>query len=102
MLTIDRRLNECIYVGNTKIEILDIKERDVLIEIDDKTIRLKHGQNIRIGDTEVFMLRKLRSGVQLGFDGPRSTTILRGELYEKGKGLKYIDNSTKQFPSGNF
>jgi len=32
-----------------------------------------------------------------------SITIMRGEIYETNKGnSKYTDNSTKQFPSGEF
>ena len=99
MLIIDRKIGEDIYVGNKKISVIDIKDRSVIVTVEKKTMRIKHGQSIMIGNTEMLLSEYFNHKVRLGFDGPRSTTILRGELYEN-KNNKYIDNSTKQFPSG--
>ena len=102
MLTIYRFLEESIYIGDKKMTLKGIQDRSVIVEIDKKTFRIKHGQNISIGTTDIFLLKMLgENKVEFGFEGPRSTNILRGELYEKGN-IKYIDNSTKQFPSGDF
>ncbi len=101
MLTIYRKLNESIYIGDKKIVLIDIKNRSAVINFDEKNVRIKHGQHISIGTTDLYVLKVMDKKIEFGFDGPRTTTILRGELYEKGS-AKYIDNSTKQFPSGDF
>lgn len=102
MLTVDRKIGESVHVGRTVIVVKDIKDRSVLVEVGDLEYRIKHGQSVKIGDAEVFLIKFFNNKVRLGFSAHRSIRILRSELLDEGESLKYIDNSTKQFPSGDY
>lgn len=106
MLSIDREIGEKVYIGDVELEVVGILERSALIRIGEKSYTIKSGSSLTFDVTEIFYFKNFNNQktVRLGFDGPRSVTILRGELYNKKKDKqpKYIDNATKQFPSGDF
>lgn len=105
MLTIDRRMGEAVYLNDNELKLtaVDQNARSVNFALDGNIVRLKHGQRVKHGVVEIVLLSIYDSNrVQFGFNGPRSVVILRGELYHKGNKLAYVDNATKQFPSGDF
>lgn len=101
MLTIYRKVNNSIYIGNKKMTVEVIGDREVTLKYDNKTFSIKHGTHKTVDNVNVYLLTmmKVEKKIVLGFEGDRSIRIMRGELYEKGS-TKYIDNSTKTFPSG--
>ena len=99
MLTIDRRMNDTVYIGDKKITVVSITEQSFVMLYDNKNFRIKRGQSITIDNTEVFFNKQFNDKIRIGFDGPRTVRILRGELYNKDSQM-FVDNSTKQFPSG--
>lgn len=108
MLIIYRREGESIYIDDHKMEVKKIKDKDreIEIEIDGQKIHIKHGSHIQFGKTYIFLLSMLYQKVEIGFEGPKEINILREEILNnkpaKKKTKKLIDNSTKQFPSGDF
>lgn len=106
MLTIDRKLNQSVYINDLKVKVTDIKksERSVVLKIDDaKEIRIKSSQSTEIGESEVYLIKVISiNKVRLGFEGDMDVKVLREELYHNDNQLKYVDNATKQFPSGDF
>lgn len=105
MLIIDRNSGESIFLGENELKVLDIKtaERSVLISYAGKQYRIKTGTNVQLDQTLVHLHNVFNNKAKFGFDAPRSIRILRGELLDKeGSQPRNIDNSTKQFPSGEF
>jgi len=100
MLSIDRKIEQSIYIGSSELKVLEIKERSVMFSFAGKQYRIPSGHSLQLERTEVFLFSVFGDKARLGLDAPREVTILRGELYNKGK--QPFDNSTKQFPSGNF
>jgi len=80
--------------------VLEIKDRNVMFSYSGKQYRIPSGHSLQLDRVEVFLFSVFSNKARLGLDAPREVTILRGELYNKGK--QPYDNSTKQFPSGDF
>lgn len=103
MLKISRGKGQSVYVNDTKITLTEIDGNFITLTINDKNpIQLSREQRFLVERTEVLYSSKFRNSILLGFDADRSITILREELYHNKNPLKYVDNSTKQFPSGDF
>jgi len=109
MLTIDRNVDESIYLNDKKVIVKQISNAFVRIKIEDNYFSIKRKEYIKLENTKIYFVRKLNSKdktinrARIGFDADMSITIMRGEIYETNKGnSKYTDNSTKQFPSGEF
>lgn len=101
MLTIDREIDKAVYIGHTRVTICEVQNRSVTLLVKDREVNIKHGQSEKIEGIEVYLSRVINpEKVRLGFEGPRNISILRSELYEDENNMKFIDNSTKQFPSG--
>ena len=99
MLVIGRKIGGEIYIGNEKLTVIDIKPDNFVIEFGGNQHRINRGMSVSLGETEVFFSKQYNDKILIAFDGPRTTRILRGEIYSKDS-QAFIDNSTKQFPSG--
>ena len=99
MLTIDRKKGESVFIGDDELKVKEVHSDNVIVEFKKQIYRVRSGQSVSVGRVELFMFKRFNDKVRLGFDGPRELYILRKELYDKSS-TKYIDNSTKQFPSG--
>ena len=55
MLSIDRKIEQSIYIGSSELKVLEIKERSVMFSFAGKQYRIPSGHSLQLERTEVFL-----------------------------------------------
>jgi len=84
MLTIDRKEGQAIIVGGERVELISSGNRHIVVSFRGAEWTIKRGQNVFIGDTDIFFIKMNYSKARIGFDGPSDVKIVREELLDNG------------------
>ena len=94
LLVINRTTGQRIMIGNNlQVTLLDIQGKNIRLGFEDllnktilPTISAQFNQKIQMGNGVSLLVVQIRgSQVKLGIDFPPDISVLRGELFEKGK-----------------
>lgn len=87
MLILTRYIGEAVLIGQLRVVVLDINRDQVRFKIGSETVWLAQGIPFAMGDVSM-VVTKIKSCRQIGmgFQAPRSISIMRNELVE-GLGL---------------